>query len=235
MNANEMAYSFDILYDKIVSGSSPGYTNREKSIFLTKAQDILVDRYQGLEGDESRRVNLSNIKRTVEISTLSANQGIGKPFGYRYDLPSDYLYPLSEEVTVVSSNDCLNGNRVRVVPKREDEYSIQIHNPLKRPAVIGSAGDLVWRIFNGDDGTANKVDIITDGTFTIGSYFLTYYKQSADIIPVTAGDLSTTVQSDSELNNSCHEEIVEIAVRIASGVTTPQDYQITLNEEKINN
>jgi hypothetical protein len=235
MDANEMVYRFDILYDKIASGSSPGYTNREKSVFLTKAQGVLVDKYQSLEGDESRRVNLSNIKKTIEITTPSAIQGAGKPFGYRYDLPSDYLHPLSEEVTVVSLNECLNGNRVRVVPKREDEYSIQIHNPLKRPSVIGSAGDLVWRLFSGDDGTNNRVDIITDGTFTISSYFLTYYRQSADIIPVTAGDPSTTVRSDSEVNSSCHEEIVEIAVRIASGVATPQDYQIALNEEKINN
>jgi hypothetical protein len=40
---------------------------------------------------------------------------------------------------------------------------------------------------------------------------------------------------DSELGSTVHRELVEIAVRIAAGVTTPQEYQIKLNEEQLNN
>ena len=234
MDANEMTYMFDILYDKIASASSPGYTAREIGAFLTKAEKVFVNRYQSDENDDRRRMDLSPIKRTAQISTPSTSQDIGKPNGYRFNLPADFLYMLSEEAVVGSSNDCLNNNRVRVVPKREDEYSIQIHNPLKRPELKGSAGDLVWRLTYGVD-TTKRVDLITDGTFTIGSYFVTYYKVPNEIVPVIAGDSSTTTQSDSELSDSCHEEVVEMAVRIAAGVTTPQEYNLKLNEEKINN
>jgi hypothetical protein len=242
MDANEMAYQFDILYDKISSESSPGYTNREKSVFLTKAQTVFIDRYQSHEYASKRARDLDNIKVTVSLTTPSSTQDVGKPFGVRYNLPNDFLYSMSEEVVIASSNECLDGNRVRVVPKREDEYAIQIHNPFKKPSIVGSAGDLIWRMVYRDyvDTTNNnavtkRVDLITDGVATISEYILTYLKTPVDVVPVLLSDSSTTTQSDCELNPSCHPDIVEIAVRIATGVTTPQDYQLKLNEEKINN
>jgi len=241
-----MAYQFDILYDKIASESSPGYTSREKGVFLTKAQTIFVDGYYSKEHSGRRARDLDNIKVTAKLTTQSATQDEGKPFGTRYDLPSDFLYSMSEEVTVTSSNECLDGRRIRVIPKREDEYAIQILNPFKRPSLKGSAGDLAWSMtFRSypnpsvlgavGDNLIKRVDLITDGTFDINEYYLTYIKVPNDIIPVTAGDNSTTSQSNCELNPSSHDEIVEIAVRIATGVTNPQEYQIKLNEEKLNN
>lgn len=236
MNANEMSYEFDLLFDKIASFSSPGYTAKEKGVFLTKAEEIFTNRYQKAEFTEKRRRDLANLTRTQDISTSSTTQDTGKPNGTRYDLPLDLMYIESEEVTVTSSDDCFDGNRIAVVPKPEDVYAIQIKNPHKKPLLKGSTYDCAWRMdFYDNSNGIKRVDLITDGTFSINTYHLTYYKKPVGITPLLSGDSSTTVQVDSELNFTCHREIVEIAIRIAAGSVDPQEYQIKMNEEQINN
>lgn len=232
-----MSYEFDVLYDKIASLASPGYTAKEKSTFFTKAQEVYFDRYSDNEGKEKYRRSFDNILRTVAITSSSSAQDTGKPNGTRYDLPSDFFKPKSEEVTISHSATCYNGKRIRVVPMTEDQYAIKVYDPFTKPGVNGNSGDCVWRMDFNDNasGGTKRVDLITDGTFTISTYHLTYYKKPNDIVPLLTGDSSTTTQSDCELDSSCHREIVEIAVRIASGTTNPQEYQIKLNEEQINN
>jgi hypothetical protein len=236
MTANEMLYDFELLYDKIASEDSPGYTAEEISRFLTRAQYVFIDKYQKAEYNERRRRDLDNLTKTVDITSQATTQDTGKPNGTRYELPSDFMYAESEEATITSSNDCFDGKRIMILPKREDEYSLQVKNPFKKPQVNGSSYDWAWRMDFYDDSSGNKrVDLITDGSFTIGTYHLTYLKRPADIVPVVSGDSSTTTVSNCELNDTAHEEIVDIAVRIATGVTNPREYQVKLNEEKINN
>ena len=236
MNANEMSYQFDVLYDSIASLSSPGYTAQEKGLLLTNAQDIIVDRLQPKENNEQNRRALDNLLRTVDISTASVTQDTGKPNGVRYDLPSGFMYHESEEVTVVSTADCFNGKRIMVHAGRQDEYSIQIKNPHKRPMLSGSDYDNVWRLdFNDNTNGIKRVDLITDGTFTVGTYHLTYMKQPIAITPLLTGDSSTTVQSDCELDSAIHREIVETAIRLAAGASNNKEYQIKINEENLNN
>ena len=231
-----MSYQFDVLFDKIASFESPGYTAREKSVFLTKAQDILVEKLQPKESPEQIRKKLDNIIRVVDITTQATEQDTGKPNGVRYELPSDFMFSESEEVTISHANDCFDGRRIMVIPKRKDEYALQKYNPHKKPLVKGSDYDCAWRLDFYNDSTGTKrVELITDGTFTIDKYHLTYMKRPVSIVPLISGDSSTTVQSDCELDESIHREIVETAVRIASGAIESQGYQIKLNEEQINN
>jgi len=250
MTANEMSYEFDILYDKIASLSSPGYTDKEKSVFLSKAQEILVKRYQPAEYKERRRQDMSNMTKSVNISSASSTQDISKPNSTRYDLPLDFMYHESEEVTIGSTTTCYNGRRIMVRPATEDEYSLQIKNPHEKPILAGTDYDCVWRMdfypyLVQDKAVAGvltptytsygRVNLITDGVFTITTYHLTYFAQPVDIVPFNGFDGTTTAAVDCELNDTIHRELVEVAVRVASGTTTPQDYQLKLNEEKTNN
>ena len=237
MTATEMSYEFDVIYDKITSSSSPGYTAKEKAVFLTKAEDIIIKRYQPAEWLERRRRDMANLTKSVNITSPSVIQDIGKPYGVRYDLPSDFMYMESEEVTVspIISDDCLDNHRIMVIPIREDEYSLQIKNPFKKPQLKGGSFDWIWRMDFYDGTVLKRVDLITDATFLVTAYHLTYFRQPQGIAPIIIGDSSVTTQLDCELNSTVHHEIVELAVRIASGITNPQEYQIKLNEEKINN
>lgn len=242
MNANEMSYQFDVLFDKIASFDSPGYTAKEKSVLLTKAQDIFIDKNYQDDHSEKSKKDFSEITNSVFLTSLSSSTTYEpKPNGVFFDVPDDLLYVKSEAVNVNSSNLCLNGYRVRVKPVRDDEYELQKHNPHKKPKVIGASHDLIWSLpvsdyLNTSTGTTKKrVQLISDGSVSIVGYYLTYLRKPNDIVPLLTGDSSTTTQSDCELGESSHREIVEIAIRIASGAIESQGYQIKLNEEKINN
>ena len=75
MDANQMRYEFDVLFDKITSLDSPGYTDQEVSVFLTKAQDIFIKNgynpFNSLEQNDRRRREFVELKRNYNSSTLS--------------------------------------------------------------------------------------------------------------------------------------------------------------------
>lgn len=238
MTANEMRYEFDVLYDKIASLESPGYTDKEVSVFFNKAQHIFIKNgynpFSSIEQNDRKRREFVELKRDYNSSTLSTSQVGVNPNGYFFDLPSDFMLPLKEETTIVSSNECANGTRIPLRVITEDEYTIQLKNPFKRPVAKGLDTDFAWRLdFSQATAGTKRVELISDGTFTFGAYHLRYLKTPQDIIPF--GDGSTTVQQDCELDSLSHREIIDIAIRIASGVTTPQEYQIKVNEERVNN
>lgn len=239
MDANAMKNEFLVLYDKVTSSSAPGYTNAEISIFLSKAQESIIDeafdsqKERSSQETEKRRREFDELIRAA-TPTPSATQTYAHPNGVFFDLPSDFLYAMSEEVTTSSSDACNSGVRVRVKPITEDEYAATIRNPLKKPYVSGGNG-LVWRMdFSAATAGTKRVELITDSTFTVGTYHLRYLKQPVDIVPYDSTDTSTSAQVDCEMPIPVHRSIVERAVRIATGVTNPQEYQIKLNEENLN-
>ena len=238
MTANEMRYEFEVLFDKIASNSSPGYTDRELQTFLTKAQQVFIKEgynpFNSLEKNSRRRREFAEIKRNYSVNSQSSNQIGVHPNGFFYDLPEDFMLPLKEEVVISSSNNCINNKRIPVKLITEDEYNIQRFNPFKNPEARGLESDFVWSLEFHQNNNIKRVEIITDGSFTITEYHLRYLKEPQDIIPFT-GDQSTSAMQDCELDELAQREIIDIAVRIASGATLAQEYQIKVNEEKINN
>lgn len=232
MTAAELKENFLVLYDKVTNFAAPGYEDYEINIFLNKAQEQLIKRYynykgnkykEGFEETEKRRKDLSELTRNADLSatSISSSQSGISPNGVLYDLPSELLYTLREEVTIKSNDSCLNGNRISVKPITHDEYTINKKNPFKRPD-----STLVWRLDYGrDNQTTNqrRHELITDGSFNITTYHLRYLKRPLDI------DVNGTT---SELDESVHREIIDIAVRIAAGITDPASYQIKVNEEQ---
>jgi hypothetical protein len=230
MTAAEMEQAFDILYDKVTNFAAPGYTQLEKSIFLTKAQDRVVlnhynpagNKYKaGFEETEQRRKDLQELENGVTIISPSATQTNVLPNGVFFDLPNDCLYATSEEVTVSSTDSCLNGKRVKVKPITHDEYTINKRNPFKQPFVRDDDG-LIWRL----DYNTRRHELIYPSNVTISSYHLRYLMRPKPIIlgaftvNGVAGPLSCT------LNNIIHDRIIDEAVKIATGITDPQVYQI---------
>jgi len=238
MTAAEMKDLFLILYDKITNLAAPGYTDNEISDFLNKAQLQFVkhrysekgNKYQeGFEETEKRRKDLAQLTRNLE-ATISADQTGVSPNGYFYDLPKGYMYSLREEATLSSSDDCFDGKRIYVKPITHDEYAINLLNPFKKPDKT-----VVWRLdySNTNPSTATtgtkRHELVTDGTYTIGTYHIRYLNSPSDIVIDDTDPLNNV---DSELDPSVHEEVVDIAVRIAAGITDPGTYQIKLMEQQ---
>lgn len=229
-----MKYEAEVLYDKITSAGSPGYTDQEWSVLLTKGQQVFLqemfDPYKSFEETEKLRKDYSLLKEAF-TGTVSASQVGIHTNGQFFDLPTDCLYVVQEEAVITSSDLCYNGKTIRVKPVTENEYNINRNNPYKKPA----PDELVWRMdFNNPGSTqVPRHELVTDGTFTINTYRGRYIKYPQDIIPFT-NDGTTTALQNSQLPDIAHRAIIERAVRIATATTNPQEYQVKLNEQKIN-
>jgi hypothetical protein len=232
MTAQEMQQEFLILYDKITNFDAPGYTDLEISILLTKGQERVVysfysidNKYkEGFEESEARRKDLKELVKGTTITTASTSQTNTLPNGTFFDLPTDCLYVISEEITTDSSEDCSDGKRIRVKPVTHDEYSINLKNPFKKPDIK----TFVWRL----DYQGKKHEIITDGTFTVAQYHLRYIKRPNPIIIGANTVDGATGPLNCELDESVHKKIVDEAVKIATGITDPEFYQIKTIEQQ---
>ena len=79
MTAQEFSSEFDLLYNNVSSNQAPGFTEYEKSVFLTKAQDEIIKNYftnvqggnkyqQGIEDSEKRYADFSALLTVAELS-----------------------------------------------------------------------------------------------------------------------------------------------------------------------
>jgi len=231
-----MKYEFNLQRDRITSLSAPGYTDREIGVFLSKAEEVFIrggySPYRDFEQTEERKKDFDELKSFASITTSSSTQTGVHTNGTFFDLPSDFLYTLQEEIVIASDDDCYNGNIVEVVPTTEDEYNRNKNNPFKRPST-----DKAWRMEGSrvtpGDSELKRHEVITDGNYTISQYDVRYIRRTNGITPYTK-DGTTTAQVDCELDQSTHREIVDIAVRMATASTSPEEYQIAVSEETKN-
>jgi len=236
MNSQDMKREFLILYDKITNFDAPGYEEVEISIFLTKAQERLTlsslraksNKYdEGFEETEIRRKELNELVKGVDIILPSSLQLGALPNGTLYTLPDDLLLCISEEVTTSSEDACKDGKRLRIKPTTHDEYAMNRSNPFKRPNIHR----YVWRL----DYENNQHELITDGTFNISTYHLRYVKKLQPIIIGTDTVDGEAGPLDCELSELLHKRIVDEAVKIATGITDPEKYQIKSIEQQAGN
>jgi len=230
MTANTMADEWEVYFDKVTNNDSPGYEDTEISLLLTKAEErFFFQNYaghnklqEGFEETEKRRKDLSELINNSEITTASTTQLGILPNGTFYDLPADFLYAIKEEVTIASSDACVNGNRIKVKPITHDEYTVNLENPFKQPY-----DELTWRLDYSrvSSTTDRRHELITDGSYTISTYHLRYLKRLPGI---TVDRTVTTNQVNSLLDESTHRRIIDIAVEIALEVTVDNRLQTNL-------
>ena len=67
MTANEMSYNFDVRYDAISTLALPGYTEREKSLFLALAKQRLVNAYYNIHGNKYKKGSKNREKRRKDL------------------------------------------------------------------------------------------------------------------------------------------------------------------------
>lgn len=235
MTITEAKDLFLILYDKVTNLAAPGYEDNEIEEFFDKALLQFVKQHynykgnkykEGVEETEKRRKDLSELVREVTLSGGTGNtsdQSSVLPNGEMFDLPVNFLYTMMEEIIISSTDECVDGNRIRVKPITHDEYTEGVRNPWKKPSL-----EKAWRLdFSRDEDGANTLrhEIIAGSTYTVDKYYVRYLK-----IP---DNVSIVDNITFELHESVHEEIVDIAVRIAAGITDPQSYQIKQAEQNL--
>lgn len=158
--------------------------------------------------------------------------------GYLFDLPELFLYCIEEMVITTEEPRTY----AKIKPITHDYYAANIRNPFKQPYK-----NLVWRMDidrsmkgygmenNGVDGnivmyepTSKRVELITNGSSII-DYYLRYISYPRRIV---VDEDTPSNQISCELDESIHNMILDEAVKFATGITNPNEYQIKIAEKQ---
>lgn len=217
----EFSNQFDVLYNNIMSNQAPGLDDYEKSVFLTMAQEDIVNAYfnpksnkllEGFDNSAQRQVDFSAI---IAVETFTDFDEYTPEFDTRDDgvkaiaMPSDIMMVVGEKLEVIRDS-----NRVilNVVPLNYIEYERQMSKPYKRPTQYQA-----WRI---SDGGVNlrRVTLIAGPNDEIAKYTIRYVKKPQAIILADLGNITIDGKSTPQeciLDSSLHPDILKRAVELA--------------------
>lgn len=242
MTAEEMSYEFDVLYDKITNFDAPGYEPREKSVFLTKAQQELVFAIEaGNAYNEHRNRIMDVLKTSGDLSPSSSGIYTNSVWA---DTP-DMVGIVNEVATLTPDTAHFYYGQtltdVRVKPVDDDYYHLNLKNPFKKPSY-----KLVWRMNYGEDnsGWISKLLYIIGANLTLTNIKVMYYRRPSPIIiqdaNYTTGSIDgialsgyTASELPSELNTIIHREIVDRAVKLGyKALQDEKGFQLSAADEQ---
>lgn len=183
----EFISEFDLLYNNVASNQSPGFTNYEKSVFLTKAQEDILKAYLNrqtnklLEGQDSsslRQIDFSTITRTINLIRSNSKYKLsGLPYSECFAFPQDAFFILNEQIKVENEYDKTK-EILQVIPLTNNEFTRNMLKPYKQP-LKGQA----WRIFTGNDIMEGAIiETIAHYKQRIESYSVRYIRRPHPII-----------------------------------------------------
>lgn len=224
MTVSEFSNQFDVLYNNISSNNAPNLDEYEKSTFLTKAQNELINNYfnpkgnkyqEGFDQNQKRQIDFLNL---MQVEKLTENENDLVKLDDRslvYTYPPNILFIINETVNAIK-----NGIKkiINIVPLSYQEYSKLIQKPYKLP--YKNQG---WRLIN--NSNLNKsIELIVDPNIFVKDYTLKYIKKPNPIILTNLSNdfggegLSIegeTTEQTCSLDESIHEEILQRAVELA--------------------
>lgn len=189
----------------------------DKSLYLTRAQFNIVKEYvtSGIERSAKARTDLKELLRNHTSDTLIASTDNISTMSKFFTIPSDVFVILQEQCIIQSTNSCLDGSMIDVVPKTHDEYNIQINNPFKRPD-----DDVVWRLdYNSIGSNEGKVELISP--HNILKYKMRYISRPEPIVLTVLSNSSfgeglsiegVTTYQTCKLDESLHRDILDLAI-----------------------
>ncbi len=176
------------------------WLNRSMDTFIKNT--LLGNTPRGNSVEQTQK-QTENIRTLIIENSITPTVGAleDKPNSYIAVLPSNYKYPLSEEVLIELTD--LKGDivtlRQGITETTSDRYRSDIDNPYSEYRVHYDEAKPL-RMFKD-----NSVELITDGNYTVDKYFLRYIR-----IPekINLGGI------DCELPEFVHDEIVDLAVML---------------------
>lgn len=232
MNVSEFSLEFDVLYNNITSNLSPGLSEYEKSVFLTRAQEQIVKNHFGIKSNSKQEGLNNSIKRDTDFSTLFktvsiTDDGITEirnPTNTlntrvrRFTIKEDYLFIINEfcEIEKRDSAGNVDTQLTTVVPLHYSEFARLNSGPYKEPNLHET-----WRIIS-DVVTVNEstFDLYIRYNWTLTNYIIRYIKKPNPIILEELNTQNLTIDgkhevSSCELNPILHQEVLDRAVELA--------------------
>lgn len=223
MTTSEFSNEFDTLIQSYMISEDfrnqniSAFTEYEKSVFLTKAQEeIILEIYKGIgefnsfeSSEESRRL-LNSLIETSELDPLT-NSEIGTigDKSYLFSLPENIMF-ITYEAVLFNDNSitCGTSKYIPVSVISQDEIHKILENPFRK-----SSKNRVLRL----DTKNNTVEIISE--YQINKYIIRYLKVPSPILLIDLfDDLSinnVNVKSECLLDKSLHRRILDRAIVLA--------------------
>jgi hypothetical protein len=229
MTSREMQISFvteltnngDFITRSKDSGSSPMPGSDIIFYWINRAIDKFIKtRYSGLnikgESFEQSQKRTNDLRTIVTESTISTSSASTiKPNAYQATLPVDYFLTVGEEVDIqFTKNTVLTTVREGVKQTTSDRYREDIDNPLSSH-ILHYYEARPLRMYQG-----SIVLLISDGNYTIPTYYLRYIKNPITVTSIVACDLPLQT----------HYEIVKLAVGMYLENTLSDRYSTYSNE-----
>lgn len=224
MTNEEFSNEFDILLNSY-SGNTPlTFDEYEKSIFLTRAQEQLVESlYTGraigdsFEDTEQLRRYLAELVKTISLEVYEDQNNKVSSDSYFATIPDDVWFITYESAVLNKADDkCLNDKEVQVVPITQDEYHRIKDNPFRR-----ANSRRVLRL----DNNSSTVELISK--YKLKNYLIRYIAIPSPIVLIDLPDelyISTinnnvihkyNRQTECSLHPGLHRMILELAVSMA--------------------
>ena len=215
MTTEEFSNGFDVLINSYSGlGDSLNFDEYEKSVFLTKAQEEIVEGlYTGkilgdsFEDTEQLRRYLAHLVKTVVLPCRPAPTRLSDKSVFAV-LPDDLWFITYESVTLNGDTPCVDGKEIQVIPTTQDEYHRIKGNPFRKPN-----SRKALRL----DVDKSMVELIAEED--IRSYLVRYLSRPEPIILVDLPDeLSINkvkTKTECKLNPGIHRMILEVAVNLA--------------------
>lgn len=215
MTNQQFSIEFDILYNNIMSNQAPGLDEYEKSVFLTKAQDEIVKNYFNAKGNKYQEGFDDSKKRQIDFSTLVTLVNPDKATNIvvkmdnnstLYDLSNlDILFIINETASIISKGIT---RTISIIPINYNDYTRLTSKPYKYP--LKNQG---WRLLQQSLGSM-VAEIIVDPIYTLSDYKIRYIKRPKAIMLYKDENLGIE-ESECELNEEIHPEILQRAVELA--------------------
>lgn len=227
MTTEEFSNQFDVLYNNITSDHAPGLNEYEKSVFLTKAQNQLVNEYfnvrtdsigGGFDGGQRRQYDFSSLIALADLEEVDSDESDYKKIDRRsrvFLFPSDYFLAVSEMLFD-------DRRQYAVLPINYMEYQRLMLKPYNFPVKKGA-----WRLLteareNDNHKTVAVAEIIGKFDTSTLHYQLRYVKTLTPIVLDSLDNYGDGLTisgennpTDCKLPVECHEEILERAVALA--------------------
>lgn len=226
MNAIEMQYAFENRVGQIDVFENRRFDSDRIQDLLNITQEQkfydLYSKYYGssatkFEFTEKLRRELSNLISSFETTSFSSDIDDLFDNTVVVDLPSDFLYTITESCVVEKNGET---GISKVTPITYDEARENIDNPFLKPT-----DEFIWRLDFGYSGVtgAKKHELVGNDSITIQQYSVRYLRRPQNII------IHPTNYKNCELDSSLHNEIVNMAVKMALGISGDQQDR---NEQK---
>jgi len=203
MTSREMQIAFEI--EANIQDPTNKLSTIEIYYWLNRGVDKFVKtRYDGYnnkrEGFEESQKRIDDLRTLIKEVVINTSAGSNKPNSYIATLPNDYMFSVGEEAAITYTNlqSQTITSRQGLIEITTDRYRKELDNPLSDFTLQNDWAYPLRLFYN------TYVELISDGQYTIPTFYLRYIK-----IPVIIDG-----NNDCDLPLQSHIEIVKFAVQM---------------------